>query len=322
MKKLILMATLLGMAIVGCSGNKSGNKEIKETTGEKVYKIGITQIVAHPALDKAREGFKKALEEEGIKVEYTEKNANGEIPTANLIANGFVNDKMDLIYAIATPTAQAVSQNTKDIPIVFSAVTDPKAAGILNPNVTGISDAVDVKQQLELLVQVDPKVKKIGVIYNSAEQNSKVQVEELKKAATALGLTIVEKGVTQVAEIPQATDSLLQESDAVYLPTDNLVASTVRLISDKVNTAKKILFAVEEGQLEGGALITKGINYFEVGKAAGKLAAQILKNGKKPSELTFQTVPLTDIVINEKTMQLTGIKIPDEIKSKAKIISK
>ena len=322
MKKGILISVLLGLFMIGCSDKKATTDTATKGAEGKVYKIGITQIIAHPALDKARDGFKKAFEEAGLKAEFEEKNAAGEVTTANLIASGFVNNKVDLIYSIATPTTQAAVQNTKDIPIVFSAVTDPKTAGILNSNVTGISDAVDVKQQLELLVKLNPKIKNVGVLFNSAEQNSKVQVDQLKAAAKELGLNIVEKGVTQVSEMPQAIDSLLKDSDAIYLPTDNLVASTVKLIADKANTAKKILFGAEEGMVEGGALITQGVDYYEIGKAAGKLAIDILKNGKKPSELQFQTVPLTDIVINEKSLGILGITIPDDVKSKARMINK
>lgn len=321
MKKGILMAVLLGLFMVGCSDKKAAGTTGKAAE-EKVYKIGITQIVAHPALDKARDGFKKAFEEAGMKVEFEEKNAAGEMTTANLIATGFVNNKVDLIYAIATPTAQAAVQNTKEIPVVFSAVTDPKTAGLLNPNVTGVSDAVDIKQQLQLLIKVNPKVKNVGVLFNSAEQNSKVQVEQLKAAAKELGLTVVEKGVTQVSEMPQAIDSLMKDSDAIYLPTDNLVASTIKLIADKTNTAKKILFSAEPGMVEGGALITQGVDYYEIGKAAGKLAIEILKNGKKPADLPFQTVPTTDIVINQKTLGILGITIPEDIKSKARMVGK
>ena len=229
---------------------------------------------------------------------------------------------LQFISIIWTPTAQAAVQNTKEIPVVFSAVTDPKTAGLLNPNVTGVSDAVDIKQQLQLLIKVNPKVKNVGVLFNSAEQNSKVQVEQLKAAAKELGLTVVEKGVTQVSEMPQAIDSLMKDSDAIYLPTDNLVASTIKLIADKTNTAKKILFSAEPGMVEGGALMTQGVDYYEIGKAAGKLAIEILKNGKKPADLPFQTVPTTDIVINQKTLGILGITIPEDIKSKAIMVGK
>ena len=237
-----------------------------------------------------------------------------------MIANNFVTEKVDLIYAIATSTAQSAAQATNKLPVVFSAITDPEAAGLIKENVTGISDRVNVKQQLELLLKLDSKIKKVGVIYNSSEQNSKVQVDDLKKAASELGITIVEKSVTQVSEIPQASEALVRESDALYLPTDNLVASVVNLITEKATAAKKVAFGAEAAHVKGGALITQGIDYYEMGKEAGKIAVEILKNGKKPSEIKFKKMDLNDIVINNKTLAAIGINLPEDIKSKAKTI--
>ena len=320
MKKILLLVSIAIMLVLSC-GNEV--KKSSETGGEKskdTFKVGITQIVAHPALDSAREGFKDAFKESGLKVTFDEKNANGEIATANMIANNFVTEKVDLIYAIATSTAQSAAQATNKLPVVFSAITDPEAAGLIKENVTGISDRVNVKQQLELLLKLDSKIKKVGVIYNSSEQNSKVQVDDLKKAASELGITIVEKSVTQVSEIPQASEALVRESDALYLPTDNLVASVINLITEKATAAKKVAFGAEAAHVKGGALITQGIDYYEMGKEAGKIAVEILKNGKKPSEIKFKKMDLNDIVINNKTLAAIGINLPEDIKSKAKTI--
>lgn len=321
MKKILLLVSIAIMLVLSC-GNEV--KKSSETGGEKskdTFKIGITQIVAHPALDSAREGFKDAFKESGLKVTFDEKNANGEIATANMIANNFVTEKVDLIYAIATSTAQSAAQATNKLPVVFSAITDPEAAGLIKENVTGISDRVNVKQQLELLLKLDSKIKKVGVIYNSSEQNSKVQVDDLKKAASELGLIIVEKSVTQVSEIPQASETLVKSSDALYLPTDNLVASVVNLITEKAIAAKKIAFGAESAHVKGGALITQGIDYYEMGKEAGKIAVEILKNGKKPSDISFKKMDLNDIVINNKTLAAIGISLPEDIKLKAKTIN-
>ena len=252
-------------------------------------------------------------------MEYDEKNANGEVATANLIANTLVSSKPDMIYAIATPTAQAAAQATNDIPIVFSAITDPESAGIIKENITGVSDRVNIKQQLELLIKLDPKIKKVGVIYNSSEQNSIVQVNDLKKAAGELNLEIVERSITQANEIPQATEALIASSDAIYLPTDNLVASVVNLITEKATGAKKIVFGAEAAHVNGGALITQGIDYYELGKEAGKTAVEIL-NGKKASEIKFKTMELNDIVVNSNTLKVLGINLPEDIKSKVKFV--
>ena len=321
MKKLLILASALMLMVLSCGNSGSESKSSGNAgTGSKKYRIGITQIVSHPALDSAREGFKAAFKEAGIDAEFDEKNANGETTNSNLIANNFVSSKEDLIFAIATNAAQSASQATNDIPVVFAAITDPQSAGILKNNVTGVSDRMDVKQQLELLKKIAPNTKNVGVIYNSSEQNSKIQVEDLKKAAKELGLNIVEKSVVQANEIPQAVDNLVREADAIYLPTDNLVASVVSLITEKATAAKKIVFGAEAAHVKGGALITQGVSYYEIGKEAGKMAIEILKNGKKPSEIKFKTMPLSEIEVNEKTLAALGISLPEDVKSKAKMI--
>ncbi len=266
MKKLLILVSALMLMVLSCGNSGSESKSSGNAgTGSKKYRIGITQIVSHPALDSAREGFKAAFKEAGVNAEFDEKNANGETTNSNLIANNFVSSKEDLIFAIATNAAQSASQATNDIPVVFAAITDPQSAGIMKNNVTGVSDRMDVKQQLELLKKIGPNVKNIGVIYNSSEQNSKIQVEDLKKAAKELGLNIVEKSVVQANEIPQTVDNLVREADAIYLPTDNLVASVV-------------------------------------------------------SEIKFKTMPLSEIVVNEKTLAALGISLPEDVKSKAKMV--
>ena len=323
MKKLLILMSALTLMILSCGNSGSGNKSKSSdgaSTGSKKYRIGITQIASHPALDSAREGFKDAFKEAGIEADFDEKNANGETANANLIANNFVSSKEDLIFAIATNAAQPASQATNEIPVVFSAITDPQAAGILKDNVTGVSDRMDVKQQIELLLKLNPNIKNLGVIYNSSEQNSKIQVEDLKKAAKELGINVVEKSIVQANEIPQAADSLVREADAVYLPTDNLVASVVSLITEKATTAKKIVFGGEAAHVKGGALITQGVSYYEIGKEAGKMAIDILKNGKKPNEIKFKTMPLNEIVVNAKTLAALGISLPEDVKSKAKLV--
>lgn len=315
MKKLVGVLSILTMFILSC-----GTEETKTNEGAtKKIKVGITQIVEHPALNKAKQGFKDALKEAGIDVEYDEKNANGEVATANLIANTLVSSKPDLIYAIATTTTQAVAQATNDIPVVFSAITDPESAGILKENVTGVSDRVNIKQQLELMKKLNPNAKKVGVIFNSSEQNSMVQVNDLKTAASELGMEVVATGVTQASEIPQASETLIGEVDMIYTPTDNLVASLINLITEKAIAAKKIVFGAEAAHVEGGALITQGVDYYELGKRAGQMAIEILK-GKKPSEIKIETVELNDIVVNEKTLNALGIVLPEDIKTKAKFI--
>ena len=321
MRKLLILISALTLMVLSCGNSGSENKgSSRAGTGSKKYRIGITQIASHPALDSAREGFRAAFKEAGIEADFDEKNANGETANANLIANNFVSSKEDLIFAIATNAAQPAAQATNDIPVVFAAITDPQSAGILKDNVTGVSDRMDVKQQLGLLLKLDSKIKTVGVLYNSSEQNSKVQVEDLKNAAKELEINIVEKSIVQANEIPQAADNLVRETDAIYLPTDNLVASVVSLITDKAAAAKKIVFGGEAAHVKGGALITQGVSYYEIGKEAGKMAIEILKNGKKPAEIQFKTMPLNEIVVNGNTLKTLGISLPEDVKAKAQIV--
>ena len=326
MKKIMFLVMMLSLILIGCGDKKEEAKTGTDTANtetkadDKVYKIGITQIVSHQALDKAREGFKDALEEAGIKAEYDEQNAQGDITIANTIANKFVTDKVDLVFAIATPTAQAVSNATSDTPILFSAVTDPEAAGLVKPNVTGSSDKVDIEQQLALLREISKDAKKIGFLYNSSEENSLVQLEEIKKVAGKYDFEIVEQGISSANELPQAIDKMLTQVDALYLPTDNLISSSSALIAEKANAAKIMTFAAESGMLENGIFITKGIDYYQLGKEAGKMAAEILKDGKKPSDLPYKISETVEIAVNKQTLEQLGIKLPEDVMSKAKFI--
>ena len=326
MKKIMFLVMMLSLILIGCGDKKEEAKTGTDSTktetkaDDKVYKIGITQIVSHQALDKAREGFKDALEEAGIKAEYDEQNAQGDVTIANTIANKFVTDKVDLVFAIATPTAQAVSNATSDTPILFSAVTDPEAAGLVKPNVTGSSDKVDIEQQLALLREISKDAKKIGFLYNSSEENSLVQLEEIKKVAGKYDFEIVEQGISSANELPQAIDKMLTQVDALYLPTDNLISSSSALIAEKANAAKIMTFAAESGMLENGIFITKGIDYYQLGKEAGKMAAEILKDGKKPSDLPYKISETVEIAVNKQTLEQLGIKLPEDVMSKAKFI--
>ena len=325
MKKFLFLMMLMALTVIGCGKEKDKTAASAGTGSEtkaegKTYKVGIVQIVSHKALNKAKEGFEDAFKEAGLKAEFDEQDAQGEVTTANTIANKFVSDKVDLIFAIATPTAQAASNATSDIPILFSAVTDPNAAGLVKPNITGTSDKVNIEQQIALLREISKDSKKIGFLYNSSEENSVVQLKELKEIAGKYGFEVVDQGISSANELPQALDKMLTQADVIYLPTDNLISSSSALIAEKANTAKKITFGAESGMLENGIFITKGIDYYELGKEAGKLAVQILKDGKKPSELPYKTSETVEIAVNKATLEKLGIKLPDEIMSKAKII--
>lgn len=274
MKKILLVLVSLIFALSCGNKNDAANGKTQNNSQQKAkFKIGVTQFMTHPSLDLVKKGFEDAIKQAGIDADFDEKNANGEVSTATLIANNYKADKKDLVFGIATPSAQQLANNITDIPVLFSAVTDPASAKILNSNVTGTSDKVDnVSQQLDLLLKLNPNVKKIGVLYNPSEQNSLVQIAEIQKRAKEKKLEVVLQGITNFGELAQATKNLLTQVDALYLPTDNLVVSGMQLITSEAISAKKIVVVSENSSVGIGALFTMGIDYYQLGKRTGQMA--------------------------------------------------
>ena len=323
-KRLVLMLAgiLLGTSLVACSAQE----KTTNSNGEKVYTIGINQIVQHGALDSAREGFIEGLKEKGFEegrnLEINYQNAQNDVSISQTISNQFVTSNVDLIFAIATPSVQSAYNSTKDIPIVFTAVTDPVAAGVVKDwnssgtNVTGTSDMVSMEQQLDLLMKLVPEVNTLGVIYNSSEANSLIQVDEVKKEADKKDIKIKEIAVTNVNEIIQNLTAALGSIDALYAPTDNTVASAYDLVGNLcVNKNIPILCGDEAGVPKGG-LCSIGIDYFKLGKEAGYKAAEIL-NGKNPKDIEVTTLSDMTITVNTDVCKKINITIPSEIDGKA-----
>lgn len=317
---------IFSVVLSGC-----GSRTISSGSTEKMITIGITQIVEHPALDSAREGFIKALKDngyvEGKNVTFIQENAQGDMSTAQTIAKKFVDKNVDLIFSIATPTTQAVKKATSTIPIVFTAVTDPVAAGLVRSfdkpggNVTGTSDMEPINDQLKLIKDLVPSAKRIGIIYNAGEVNSTVQVKIAKDDAASLGYSIVEATVSNSSEVNQAAQSLVGKVDAIWLPTDNTVASSVAAIIKVANSAKIPVVAAEKGMVEGGSLATLGISYSDLGYQAGSMAIKILK-GEKPANIKVETAKNLQLIINQKEADAIGLKIPDSIMKKAQEVIK
>lgn len=317
---------IFSIALSGC-----GSKTTSSGSTEKMITIGITQIVEHPALDSAREGFIKALKDngyvEGKNVTFIQENAQGDMSTAQTIAKKFVDKNVDLIFSIATPTTQAVKKATSTIPIVFTAVTDPVAAGLVSSldkpggNVTGTSDMEPINDQLKLIKDLVPGAKRIGIIYNAGEVNSTVQVNIAKDDAASLGYSIVEATVSNSSEVNQAAQSLVGKVDAIWLPTDNTVASSIAAIIKVANSAKIPVVAAEKGMVEGGSLATLGISYSDLGYQAGLMAIKIL-NGEKPANIKVETAKDLQLIINQKEADAIGLKIPDSIMKKAQEVIK
>lgn len=303
MKKNILKG-ILGVSILstllltGC-GNAKTNHE---------FKIGISQFTEHPALDNARLGFEEGIKELGIDAEVIVKNAHADIPNTMSITNKFISDKTDLIFAIATPAAQSAKQATNSLPIVFSAVTDPVQAELVDSmeipggNITGTSDLSPIEKQLKLFKELDPTIKKIGIIFNTGEPNSQVQVDLASEIAKDLDLEIVTTGISKMSDMAQAVDSIIPKVDAIYTITDNMVASAINLVAEKATENGLITIGAESAHVEGGILMTDGISYFELGKQSARMAKEILVDKKDPSTFSCETSINTEKVLNEDTL--------------------
>ena len=317
------MAAVLSLSVMaGCS------KE-EESSGQK--KIGVVQLVEHDALDAAYKGFKEGLEDAGykdgdkIKIEY--KNAQNEQSNCQTIAQQFVTDKCDLVLAIATPAAQSMANESKDIPILVTAVTDPASSKLVKSNekpggnVSGTSDLTPVAKQMSLLKELVPSAKKVAMLYCSAEANSKFQVNLAKKEAKKLGLTSVDATVSESSEIRQVVESLKGKVDAIYAPTDNTIAAGINTVSMVANEAKLPLIVGEEGMCTGGGLATYGLNYYELGKQTAAQAVKILEGKAETKDMPIEYQENADLIINKDTAKTLGIEIPKKLQKDAKMVT-
>lgn len=328
MKKNVIskLLTIFLISIVLLSGCSS--KESQTTVDKKAITIGISQLAEHPALDAARRGFEDGLKELGIDANIVYQNAQGDIPTSLSIAQKFVKDGVDLIFAIATSAAQSAKQATDEIPIVFSAVTDPVEAELVKSmdspggNITGTSDESPMDRQLKLFKEIDSSIKKVGIVFNTSEPNSQVQVKKAKELAATLGLEIVEVGINTINDIPQAVDSIIKKVDAIYTITDNMVASAINVVAEKAIENNMITVGAEESHVTGSILITDGISYYELGKQSAKIAKEILIDGKSPSVIPVETAVNTKKVYNEETLNALGLDINNEVFKDAEKIAK
>ncbi len=314
------------LATLGLAGalllSACGNAENDEagSSDEKSYKVGISQFVTHPSLDSATEGFKKALEEEGLTVEYDEQNANGDQTTVQTIAANLAGDNADLIFANATPSALAALNATKDIPIVFTSVTDPVVAQLVQSmeepggNVTGTADMHPeaIPNTVKFIHDNFPDAT-IGTVYSAGEPNSVVQVEIMREAAKELGMnTPVESTVATSAEVKQAAESLVGKADVIFIVTDNTVVSALESVVQVANEKDIPLFVGELDSVDRGGFAAYGFSYEDIGYEAGVMAAQILKGEKQPSELPAQYPQNLKLVINKKAAEEMNIELKDE----------
>lgn len=302
----------------GCAadgGNDGGSDD--------TFKVGIVQLVQHPALDAATEGFQQAFEKAGVSVEFDVQIANGEPATATTIASTFASDPdIDLVLAVATPAAQSAATSVTQVPVLFTAVTDPVEADLVESleapgsNVTGTTDLNPVADQVALIKEIAPDAKRIGVVYSSGEVNSRVQVEIAKDAAKEAGLELKEATVTNVGEVPTALESL-GDVDALYLPTDNTVISGLNSVLTYAEDRKIPVVCGDTDSVEAGATATVGLNYQTLGEQTGEMAIRILKDGADPASMPVESQKTFDLILNKQNASSIGLTFSNELIDRA-----
>ena len=329
MKKVLAMgiaAVMCAGALTGCGSKIGGDDAATDIKVGDTYKIGVLQYADHPSLDNCREGFKQGLDAEGIKYSLMEQSAKADDATNTQIAQMFVSQGADLICGIATPSAQACynAAYEENIPVIFNAVSDPVAAKLAvseteaMEGITGISDKLPVEAQLKLIREMLPEAKKIGILYTTSEANSVSTIADYKAKAGEYGFEIVDKGITNAAEIPQAVDLLVSEVDCISNMTDNTVVDNLPVLLEKA-TAKNIpVFGSEEEQVGNGCIASAGIDYIELGKKAGVMAARVLK-GEDVASIPYETMTESKITINTDVAAKIGVTIPQSITDRAEV---
>jgi putative tryptophan/tyrosine transport system substrate-binding protein len=319
MKKGALILSLLVVGILFSFGISAGQ--------QKVVQIGVLQFASHPALDQSRDGFIDFLAQAGFKdgdkIKLDIQNAQRDMSIARTIAKKFVSDGKDLIYTIATPASQAAAKETSTIPIVFCTVTDPVKAGLVKTlessgnNVTGVSDLIPVKTQIELLLKISPNVKRLGIIYNPGEDNARVLVEMTKVAAKELKLDLIDATVTNSGEVFAASQTLVGRVDGIYTIQDNTVISGLESVIKVANKNRIPVLVPGIPSVERGGLATVGTSFFNLGRIAGEETVRILK-GARPSDIPVAFAKDFEIYLNQKTADEIGIKFSDDLLKKAK----
>lgn len=314
-RKAIATAVLVGAALLS-----------SQSIMAKTAKVAVSQIVEHPALDAARQGLLDGLKakgyEEGKNLEFDFKTAQGNPAIAVQIARQFVGENPDVLVGIATPTAQALVAATKSIPIVFTAVTDPVGAKLVKQmeqpgkNVTGLSDLSPVEQHVELIKELMPDVKSIGVVYNPGEANAVSLMDLLKSSADKHGLTLVEATALKSADVQSATQAIAAKSDIIYALIDNTVASAIEGMIVAANQAKTPVFGAATSYVERGAVASLGFDYYQIGVQTADYVAKIL-DGAKPGSLNVEVAKGSDLVINKTAADKLGMTIPQSVLDRA-----
>ncbi|MDY3973062.1 ABC transporter substrate-binding protein [uncultured Veillonella sp.] len=316
----VALAALMVVGLVaGCGSDSSSG-------GDKTYKVGIVQLVEHPALDAANKGFVDGLASKGFKdnVKIDQQNAQGDQSNLNSIAQRFVSEREDLVLAIATPAAQSMANASRDIPILGTAITDYVTAKLVESNekpggnVSGTTDMNPVEQQVDLIATILPEAKKIGILYSTNEINSQLQAERMKKHAKEKGIEVVEATVSNVNDVQQAAQNLVSQGVvAIYVPTDNIVASSMPNLVKITDSAKIPVFPGEDNLIKTGGLATYSVDYYQLGFQAGVMGAKILSGESKVGDMPIEAQTNFKLVVNEEQAKKLGITIPADVLKEA-----
>ena len=319
---IFLIAALVCGMLTGCGG---GNDK-------EMYKIGIVQLVSHGAGEAAADGFKQALLDSGLvegeTVTFIEQNGQNEQSNLESIAQSFISEDVDLICAVSTSTAQVMAAATDEIPIVGTAITNYEETRLVESNeapgynVTGTSDQNPIDKQGELLLDLVPDAKNVGIVYNVSEVNSQLQVAHMTAYMQSRNVTVVESTFADINHMQQATQALVGKVDAIYLPTDNAVASSMAQVVTVAEDAKLPVICGAITQVEGGGIATYGIDYYKLGYQSGEMALKILNGEAEPAAMPIEFANEDDLalVINKGEADLIGLDIPQELLEQAQFV--
>ena len=317
------IAGVLAVGVLAGCGNSFG------TGSNGKMKIGVVQIVQHPALDESNRGFVDALAARGLKdkIEIDQQNAQGDQSNLRSIANRFVSGNYNLICAISTPAAQAMANATNQIPIICTAIADYENAKLVksekmpDANVTGTHDRGPLDKQVALIKEIQPNIKKLGIIYNSSEINSVIQAQKLKDACKPLGIDVIELTVNSVNDVQQVAEGFLGgKVDAIFVPTDNIIASSIPTLMAVANKEKIPVYGAEQGHVKSGVLASESISFYDIGHRAGEMAAEILKGNKTVKDFPVEGADKSKLYINKNEMDTLGIKIPQSVLDRAEMV--
>lgn len=313
-------AAVAAALLYGCGGSGGGEKKMAD--GKK--QIAVVQVMQHGSLDAANQGFLDGLKERGYgvdKISVDQQNAQGDQSNLKTIASRFKANRPDLICAISTPAAQAVANEIHDLPIIGCAITDFETAKLVKSNsrpetnVTGVNDRGPVEKQVDMGLKFLPMAKRLGLIYSSSEVNSQIQADQAKAHAASIGLAVVERTVSSVNDIQQAAESMVGQVDFIYVPTDNVIASSIPTLVKVTDPAKIPVFVGADSMAKDGALGSLSVDFYKSGVQAGHMAADVLDGKIKTQDTAVEDPEVLEVIINKKSAETLGLVIPEEYKN-------